>query len=89
MQHFDHFDNLCIIFEATGIYSDNLKEFCSKHEIKTYILNLKQSHNFAKSLRVRSKTDKIGAHTIWRYHLKAIINSIANAGDYSRVIAIK
>jgi transposase len=66
-KHFEHFDNLCIIFEATGIYSDNLKEFCSKHEIKTYILNPKQSHNFAKSLGVRSKTDKIDAHTIWRY----------------------
>ena len=61
-------ENLVLIFEATGIYSSNLKEFCAKHQIKVYILNPKQSHNFAKSLGVRSKTDKIDAHTIWRYH---------------------
>lgn len=66
-KHYKHFDNLVLIFEATGIYSDNLRECCAKHHIKAYILNPKQSHNFAKSLGVRSKTDKIDAHTIWRY----------------------
>ena len=66
-RQFTHFDNLGIIFEATGIYSDNLKEFCSRHQIKACILNPKQSHNFARSLGVRSKTDRIDAHTIWRY----------------------
>ena len=60
-------ENLVLIFEATGIYSDYLREFCAKHQIKVYILNPKQSHNFAKSLGVRSKTDKIDAYTIWRY----------------------
>lgn len=66
-KHYKHFDNLVFIFEATGIYSNNLIEFCNLHKIKVYILNPKQSHNFAKSLGVRSKTDKIDAHTIWRY----------------------
>ena len=66
-KHFKYFDNLVLIFEATGIYSDNLKEFCAVHQIKAYILNPKQSHNFAKSLGVRSKTDKIDARVIWRY----------------------
>lgn len=66
-KHFKQFDNLVLIFEATGIYSDNLREFCNIHKIKVYILNPKQSHNFAKSLGVRSKTDKIDARIIWRY----------------------
>jgi len=66
-KHFKNFENLVLIFEATGIYSTNLIEFCSLHNIKAYILNPKQSHNFAKSLGVRSKTDKIDACTIWRY----------------------
>ena len=66
-KHFKHFNNLVLIFEATGIYSTNLREFCNLHKIKAYILNPKQSHNFAKSLGVRSKTDKIDARVIWRY----------------------
>lgn len=66
-KHYKHFDNLVLIFEATGIYSHNLIEFCSLQQIQAYILNPKQSHNFAKSLGVRSKTDKIDAQTIWRY----------------------
>ena len=33
-RHFTQLDDLGIIFEATGIYSDNLKEFCSRHRIK-------------------------------------------------------
>jgi transposase len=66
-KHYKHFDNLILIFEATGIYSDPLREFCNLHQIKAYILNPKQSHNFAKSLGVRSKTDKIDARVIWRY----------------------
>jgi len=66
-KHYKHFDNLVLIFEATGIYSDSLREFCATHQIKAYILNPKQSHNFAKSLGVRSKTDKIDARVIWRY----------------------
>ena len=66
-KHFKSFENLGLIFEATGIYSDHLREFGAQHCIKVYILNPKQSHNFAKSLRVRSKTDKIDAHTLWQY----------------------
>lgn len=66
-KHYKQLDDLVLIFEATGIYSDNLREFCAIHQIKVYILNPKQSHNFAKSLGVRSKTDKIDARIIWRY----------------------
>lgn len=61
------FENLGIIFEATGIYSDHLKVFCASNQIKAFILNPKQSHNFARSLGRRSKTDKINARTIYTY----------------------
>jgi transposase len=61
------FKNLGIIFEVTGIYSDHLKAFCIYNQTKTYIINPKQSHHFARSLGQRSKTDKIDARTIYAY----------------------
>lgn len=61
------FDNLSMIFEATGIYSEHLKAFCAGNKIKAFILNPKQSYNFARSLGKRSKTDKIDARTIYAY----------------------
>jgi len=36
--------------------------------IKAYIINPQASHNFAKSLGTRSKTDTTDARTIWAYH---------------------
>ncbi len=66
-KRYQTFDNLGIIFEATGIYSDHLKAFCAGNKIKAFILNPKQSYNFARSLGKRSKTDKIDARTIYAY----------------------
>jgi len=60
--------SLVILFEATGIYSYHLKAFCADHHIKAYIINPQASHNFAKSLGTRSKTDTTDARTIWAYH---------------------
>ena len=57
-----------ILFEATGIYSYHLKAFCADYDIKAYIINPQASHNFAKSLGTRSKTDTRDARTIWAYH---------------------
>ncbi|MFZ7101790.1 MAG: IS110 family transposase [Peptococcaceae bacterium] len=62
------FTKLVILFEATGIYSYHLKAFCAEHMIKACIINPQASHNFAKSLGTRSKTDTRDAHTIWAYH---------------------
>jgi len=67
-KQYQNFENLGIIFEATGIYSDHLKAFCARYQIKAFILNPKKSHNFAKSLGKRSKTDKIDARIIYAYH---------------------
>ncbi|TFH38940.1 MAG: hypothetical protein E4G94_11650 [ANME-2 cluster archaeon] len=59
---------IVIIFEPNGAYSLYLKEFCAENNIKAYILNPKQSHNFARSLGKCSKTDKIDAHTLYNFH---------------------
>ncbi len=66
-KHFNGYDDIVIIFESTGVYSDYLKEFCSRHKIKASIVNPKKSSNFAKAIGNRSKTDKIDAHMLYRF----------------------
>ena len=56
-----------LIFEPTGIYSYALTEFCSKHKINIVMVGPKESRDFARSLKVRSKTDKIDAQVLYRY----------------------
>jgi transposase len=65
---YSDFSSVVILFEATGIYSYHLKAFCAEHMIKACIINPQASHNFAKSLGTRSKTDTRDARTIWAYH---------------------
>lgn len=65
---YKNFSDLVIIFEPTGIYSFNLKEFCAENSIKAYILNPKRSHSFARSLGIRSKDDKIDARILYQFH---------------------
>jgi len=67
-KRYPDFSSLVILFEATGIYSYHLKAFCATHMVKVYIINPQASHNFAKSLGTRSKTDTTDARTIWAYH---------------------
>lgn len=65
---YKNFSDLVIIFEPTGIYSFNLKEFCAENSIKAYIVNPKRSHSFARSLGIRSKDDKIDARILYQFH---------------------
>ena len=51
--------NLVIIFEPTGSYSVLLKRFCADKSINAFIINPRQSANFAKALDNRSKSDII------------------------------
>ena len=55
------FDNLVFVYEPTGSYSDLLKKFCFDKKIQCFIVNPKQSSNFAKSMGERNKTDKVDA----------------------------
>jgi len=56
-----------LIFEPTGIYSYALTNFCSIHKIKVVMVGPKESRDFARSLKVRSKTDKIDAKVLYKY----------------------
>jgi len=56
-----------LIFEPTGIYSYALTSFCSTHKIKVVMVGPKESRDFARSLKVRSKTDKIDAKVLYKY----------------------
>jgi transposase len=51
------YNNLVFVYEPTGSYSDLLKKVCSKKSIKTFAINPKRSHNFAKANGNRNKTD--------------------------------
>jgi len=55
------------IFEPTGVYSYPLTEFCDKKSINCVIVSPKVSRDFARSLKVRSKTDKIDAKVLYKY----------------------
>lgn len=59
--------NTIFIFEPTGIYSYGLSEFCSKKKIEVVMVGPKESRDFARSLKVRSKTDKIDAKVLYKY----------------------
>jgi len=51
------YNDLVFVYEPTGSYSDLLKKICSKKSIKTFAINPKRSHNFAKASGNRNKTD--------------------------------
>lgn len=57
-------DKLVFVYEPTGSYSALLTKFCALKNIKSFIINPKQSSNFAKALGYRSKSDKIDAHML-------------------------
>ena len=61
-------ENLCLIFEPTGIYAHALIGYCQKHKIKAIIVGSKEARDYAKSIKQRSKTDKIDAMVLYRYH---------------------
>lgn len=61
-------EELCLIFEPTGIYSHDLILYCQKHQIKATIVGSKEARDYARSIKQRSKTDKIDAKVLHHYH---------------------
>ena len=59
-------EKIVFVYEPTGSYSALLTKFCAKKNIKSFIINPKQSSNFAKALGYRSKSDKIDAKMLSR-----------------------
>lgn len=68
--------NTVFIFEPTGVYSYAITEFCSRNKIGVVIVGPKESRDFAKSLKVRSKTDKIDAKVLHKYKMHVEPNMI-------------
>ncbi len=62
---------LVFIFEPTGTYSSLLKYFCSEKNINAFIVNPRQSSNFAKALDNRSKSDIIDAKMLHKFNVMA------------------
>lgn len=62
-------NNLVIIFEPTGSYSALLKRFCADKNIYAFIINPRQSANFAKALDNRSKSDIIDAKMLYKFNV--------------------
>ncbi len=67
---------MVFIFEPTGIYSYAITEFCDKNSIGCVIVSPKVSRDFARSLKVRSKTDKIDAKVLYKYQSHVESNMI-------------
>jgi len=57
-------DKLVFVFEPTGNYSSILYRFCADKKIQIFIINPKQSHNFAKAISQRNKSDKVDAQML-------------------------
>ena len=68
--------NTILIFEPTGVYSYALTKFCSTHKIKIVMVGPKESRDFARSLKVRSKTDKIDAKVLYKYQSHVELNMV-------------
>lgn len=65
------YKNLVFIYEPTGPYSALLKHFCAQKNILSYIVNPRQSSNFAKALDNRSKSDIIDAKMLYDFRVMA------------------
>lgn len=73
-------DKLVFIFEPTGNYSSILHHFCAEKNIKIFMINPKQSRNFAKAIAQRNKSDKIDA--------KVLSNAIVIAREDEIIVPI-
>lgn len=70
------YKNLVFIYEPTGPYSSTLKHFCAQKNILSYIVNPRQSSNFAKALDNRSKSDIIDAKMLYEFRVMAKLEDI-------------
>ena len=70
------YKNLVFIYEPTGPYSSLLKHFCAQKNILSYVVNPRQSSNFAKALDNRSKSDIIDAKMLYDFRVMAKLEDI-------------
>lgn len=61
--YLDYFDEKIIIYEATGVYSTIIRQFCKNNHLNYACLNPLETHLNIQSLR-RHKTDQVDAHNL-------------------------
>ena len=59
--------DLVLIFEPTGVYAHALISYCEQQCIRAVIVGSKEARDYARSIKQRSKTDKIDAKVLYRY----------------------
>ncbi len=57
-------DDVVFVYEPTGSYSTTLDRFCHEKNIRAFLINPKQSSNFAKATGERNKTDRADARML-------------------------
>lgn len=57
-------NDLVFVYEPTGSYSSLLKRFCYEKGIKVFMINPKQSKNYAKAIGQRNKNDRVDARML-------------------------
>ena len=65
--------DLWYVMEATGVYYENLAYFLSENEQNISVLLPNKSKSFAKSLDIKTKTDKVDAAMLCRIGLERIL----------------
>jgi len=83
-----HQKDLVLIFEPTGVYAHALIAYCQKQNIRAVIVGSKEARDYARSIKQRSKTDKIDAKVLYRYHTQISPEMIAVPSLDTRVIRI-
>lgn len=68
---------IVLIYEPTGSYSTLIKHFCHERQIRSFIVNPRQSANFAKARNERNKSDPVDARMLSRMHVLADPEQIA------------
>lgn len=61
---------LYFVMEATGVYYENLAYFLNDKQQKVVVLLPNKAKNFAKTLEIKSKTDKLDAQMITQFGLE-------------------
>jgi len=83
-----HKKDLVLIFEPTGVYAHALIAYCQKQSIRAVIVGSKEARDYARSIKQRSKTDKIDAQVLYRYHTQVSPEMITVPSLDTRVIQI-
>ncbi|MEF3191192.1 MAG: transposase, partial [Campylobacterales bacterium] len=70
-------EHIVLVFEPTASYGERLKKFAHDHGLLAFIVNPRQSANFAKALGLRNKNDTVDARMLSRIGLIAKPHEIA------------